>query len=66
MPYVLISTQIRMENGPTIVGDSQSDPELMRLLDAKLMQHLGNNFAEYNCPDPPRIVLNKLERLGYK
>ncbi|XP_076442449.1 GTP cyclohydrolase 1 feedback regulatory protein-like [Babylonia areolata] len=65
MPYVLISTQTRLESGPTIVGDQWSDPNLMDKLGAKLMKEFGNNFEEYRCDEPPRVVLNKLEKLGY-
>lgn len=42
MPYVLVSTQIRLENGPTICGDQESDPELMGKLEAVLTQEAGN------------------------
>uniref|UniRef100_A0A1I7WMT8 GTP cyclohydrolase 1 feedback regulatory protein n=1 Tax=Heterorhabditis bacteriophora TaxID=37862 RepID=A0A1I7WMT8_HETBA len=44
MPYMLISTQIRMEVGPTFVGDGDSDPQLMELLQAKPSKQLGNEF----------------------
>lgn len=66
MPYVLISTQIRLECGPCVVGDEWSDKELMEYLGATLTKALGNNFLEYKTQDPPRIVLNKLESYGYK
>ncbi|KAL8618349.1 hypothetical protein ACOMHN_047421 [Nucella lapillus] len=66
MPYVVISTQIRLECGPTIVGDQWSDPVLMNKLGAKLIKEFGNNFEEYRCEDSPRVVLNKLEKLGYR
>ncbi|XP_074642189.1 GTP cyclohydrolase 1 feedback regulatory protein-like [Tubulanus polymorphus] len=66
MPYLLISTQIRLENGPTICGDESSDPELMASLGASLIQQVGNNFKEYQSEEPPRIILNKLEKLDYK
>jgi len=44
MPYVLISTQIRVEVGPTMVGDEHSDPELMQYLGASKRSALGNNL----------------------
>ncbi|KAM5340693.1 GTP cyclohydrolase 1 feedback regulatory protein [Glossophaga mutica] len=66
MPYVLISTQIRMEVGPTLVGDEHSDPELMQHLGASRRSVPGNNFQEYYVNDPPRIVLDKLERRGFR
>ncbi|XP_067847287.1 GTP cyclohydrolase 1 feedback regulatory protein [Heptranchias perlo] len=65
MPYVLISTQIRLETGPTIVGDEHSDRELMNYLGAEKTNILGNNFSEYRVNDPPRVVLDKLETIGY-
>ena len=40
--YILVSTQIRLENGPTICGDELSDPVLMAKLDAVLVQDAGN------------------------
>ncbi|KAM9065354.1 GTP cyclohydrolase 1 feedback regulatory protein isoform X2 [Sarcophilus harrisii] len=66
MPYLLISTQIRMEVGPTMVGDEFSDKELMGYLGATKRNMLGNNFCEYYVNDPPRIVLDKLEVWGYR
>lgn len=66
MPYVLVSTKIRLETGPTTVGDVDSDPQLMEYLGAKPGQQLGNNFVEYISLDVPRVVLNKLELKGYK
>ncbi|XP_052768873.1 GTP cyclohydrolase 1 feedback regulatory protein-like [Mya arenaria] len=66
MPYVFVSTQIRLETGPTTVGDEWSDKELMDLLGATLVKALGNNFSEYQTEDPPRLVLNKLEQAGYR
>ncbi|OCT66396.1 GTP cyclohydrolase 1 feedback regulatory protein [Xenopus laevis] len=66
MPYVLISTQIRMETGPTIVGDEFSDIQLMAQLEADKRTVLGNNFSEYYVNEPPHVTLNKLEKLGYR
>ncbi|XP_038044234.1 GTP cyclohydrolase 1 feedback regulatory protein-like isoform X1 [Patiria miniata] len=66
MPYVFVSTQIRLECGPTICGDEQSDPELMQYLGATLTKQFGNNFQQYSTTDIPRKVLDKLEGRGYK
>uniref|UniRef100_A0A672HFA2 GTP cyclohydrolase 1 feedback regulatory protein n=2 Tax=Salarias fasciatus TaxID=181472 RepID=A0A672HFA2_SALFA len=66
MPYMLISTQIRLENGPTNVGDEFSDPAVMNYLGARKTTMLGNNFSEYHVDDPPRLVLDKLEKLGFR
>lgn len=56
MPYLLLSTQIRLENGPTICGDSAADPAAMKAAEAVLTQQLGNNFAEYRSQLPPRLI----------
>lgn len=64
--YVLVSTQIRIENGPTIIGDADSDPQMMSLFDAKLESRMGNNFAEFVTSWPPRKVLNKFASFGYR
>ncbi|KAG9268171.1 GTP cyclohydrolase 1 feedback regulatory protein isoform X1 [Astyanax mexicanus] len=66
MPYLLISTQIRLETGPTMVGDEFSDPSIMSYLGARKTTMLGNNFSEYHVDEPPRMVLDKLEKIGYK
>ncbi|CAL1543562.1 unnamed protein product [Lymnaea stagnalis] len=67
MPYVIISTQIRLDVGPTVVGDEWSDKELMDYLDATLIKQLGNNYsAQYRTDDAPRIVLEKLEKRNFK
>ncbi|XP_021941144.1 GTP cyclohydrolase 1 feedback regulatory protein-like isoform X2 [Zootermopsis nevadensis] len=66
MPYVLVTTQIRLERGPTIVGDEFSDTELMSYLGAVKKTEPGNNFAVYVAEHPPRLILNKLEVRGYK
>ncbi|CAF1255275.1 unnamed protein product, partial [Rotaria sordida] len=42
MPHLLISTKIRLEPGPTIVGDEQTDPEVMAYLGAKLFHEKYN------------------------
>ncbi|XP_003386516.1 PREDICTED: GTP cyclohydrolase 1 feedback regulatory protein-like [Amphimedon queenslandica] len=64
--YVLITTQIRLENGPTICGDELSDPVLMAKLDAQLVRDAGNPFQVYSSPHPPRVILNKLACEGFR
>ncbi|KAA0711603.1 GTP cyclohydrolase 1 feedback regulatory protein [Triplophysa tibetana] len=66
MPYILISTQIRLETGPTMVGDEYSDLAVMNYLGARKTSMLGNNFSEYHVDEPPRVVLDKLEKRGYR
>uniref|UniRef100_A0A671XAA4 Uncharacterized protein n=1 Tax=Sparus aurata TaxID=8175 RepID=A0A671XAA4_SPAAU len=44
-------TQIRLENGPTNVGDEYSDPAVMNYLGARKTTMLGNNFSEYHVDD---------------
>eukprot|EP00112_Aurelia_sp_Birch-Aquarium-sp1_P017479 Seg4057.2 transcript_id=Seg4057.2/GoldUCD/mRNA.D3Y31 product="GTP cyclohydrolase 1 feedback regulatory protein" protein_id=Seg4057.2/GoldUCD/D3Y31 len=65
MPYLLISTQIRLENGPTMCGDEWADPQIMKILECELVQTPGNIFKQYQCSHPPRIVLDRLEIMGY-
>ena len=48
------------------MGDKWSDPELMEKLSAKMQTLLGNDFPEYRTDDPPRVVLDKLWKMGYK
>lgn len=43
MPYLLVSTKIRLESGPTTLGDERSDPELMTQLGAQLFHEKCNN-----------------------
>ncbi|XP_068729572.1 GTP cyclohydrolase 1 feedback regulatory protein-like [Montipora capricornis] len=66
MPYIIISTQIRLAIGPTICGDEWADPDLMKYLGAELVHTFGNSFKEYISSDPPRVVLNKMDLIGYK
>ncbi|KAF4101833.1 GTP cyclohydrolase 1 feedback regulatory protein [Onychostoma macrolepis] len=66
MPYILISTQIRLETGPTMVGDEYSDPSIMNYLGARKTTMLGNNFSEYHVDEPPRLVLDKLDKIGFR
>uniref|UniRef100_A0A8C4R4X6 GTP cyclohydrolase 1 feedback regulatory protein n=1 Tax=Eptatretus burgeri TaxID=7764 RepID=A0A8C4R4X6_EPTBU len=48
------------ENSPTVVGDSSSDPALMRILDAEKVKE-----PEYRVWNHVRVVLDKLEEEGY-
>jgi hypothetical protein len=66
MPYLLISTQIRLENGPTTVGDSDSDTELMSRVEAVLTRKPGNDFQEWITKWTPRRVLDAYEQDGYR
>jgi hypothetical protein len=66
MPHLLISTKIRLEPGPTIVGDERADSEVMEYLGAKLFHEKCNNYSEYRTDDCARIVLDKLEQVGYR
>ncbi|CAF4366302.1 unnamed protein product, partial [Rotaria magnacalcarata] len=43
MPYLFVSTKVRLESGPTVVGDEQTDPELMAYLGAKCFHEKCNN-----------------------
>ncbi|KAI5102148.1 GTP cyclohydrolase 1 feedback regulatory protein, partial [Silurus meridionalis] len=54
------------ETGPTMVGDEFSDANIMSYLGARKTLMLGNNFSEYHVDEPARIVLDKLEKLGYR
>jgi len=44
MPHVIVTAQIRIETGPTYVGDEHSDPELMLKLEADKFKEPGNNL----------------------
>ncbi|XP_076048710.1 GTP cyclohydrolase 1 feedback regulatory protein-like isoform X1 [Oratosquilla oratoria] len=66
MPYMMISTLIRLETGPTYVGDAKSDPVLMNHLEATLTKEPGQIFEVYRTPLLPREVLNRLEKKGWK
>ena len=48
MPHILVTTQIRLEAGPCIVGDEHSDPELMKYLKAEQRRENGQ-FFKVNC-----------------
>jgi hypothetical protein len=49
-----------------VVGDTDSDPELMAQLGAKKVYRLGNTFAEYITDWPSRLVLNQLSQFGFR
>ncbi|KAK3888712.1 hypothetical protein Pcinc_007246 [Petrolisthes cinctipes] len=66
MPYMIISTEIRMDTGPTYVGDHKSDPELMAYLEADLIQDPIQSNSCYRTRLLPRQVLNLLEAKGWK
>lgn len=43
MPHLLISTKIRLEPGPTVVGDERADPTIMEYIGAKLYHEKCND-----------------------
>jgi len=65
MPYLLLSTQIRLENGPTIVGDGDIDQDIVNLVGASKVKDMCNDFSHYETPDPVRKVMDTLEKIGY-
>ena len=65
MPHILMTTQIRLESGPCIVGDERSDPELMRFLKAEVRRENGQFFKVWETQLLPREVLDLLETQGY-
>ena len=52
MPYILVTTQIRLETGPCIVGDESSDPEIMKYLQAEQQREKGQFFKVFQPPAP--------------
>ncbi|TRY63481.1 hypothetical protein TCAL_00365 [Tigriopus californicus] len=66
MTYAIISAQVRLETGPTRVGDDQSDPDLMRSLDAHWIRPMGENVSFWRTELPPRGVVNRLAAQGFR
>mmetsp|Transcript_25121 Transcript_25121/g.63153 ORF Transcript_25121/g.63153 Transcript_25121/m.63153 type:complete len:88 (+) Transcript_25121:94-357(+) len=67
MPYIFVFTSVVCTTGPTVVGDRSSDEEVMQLLGAKLKPRPGSEHElQWVTPDCPRIVLDKLELLGFR
>lgn len=54
------------EAGPTRVGDSDSDVELMNFLDAEIRKEPGSPLPFYESKFPIRAVMNKLAEKGYR
>ncbi|CAJ0928831.1 unnamed protein product, partial [Mesorhabditis belari] len=66
MPYLLVSTVIRLGSGPTMIGDvDTTTEEIASAVDAELKQELGHAVPEWTSPHPPGKVLNILEKLGW-
>lgn len=59
MPHVIVYSEDL--DGPTYVGDSKSDQELMKRLNAEY-----TDDGTWSSSEPARIVLDKLENEGYK
>ncbi|XP_063603593.1 GTP cyclohydrolase 1 feedback regulatory protein-like isoform X2 [Penaeus indicus] len=65
MPYMLVSKSLRLDCGPTIVGDSDSDPDLMFILKADALKDPFTKIVSYTTKLAPRRVLNLLEEKGW-
>ena len=63
MPYVIVEY---CENYYCKVGDPDADPELMRSVGAERDPDRGQVRGCYHTSDPARVVLDRLDRLGYK
>ncbi|XP_066902721.1 micronuclear linker histone polyprotein isoform X6 [Halyomorpha halys] len=71
MPHLIVSTVSLLsnlyKNAPLIVGDKDSDPDLMRFLGARIT----TNYPACGSPPmyvmhaPPRTVFDNLEKRGY-
>eukprot|EP00043_Microstomoeca_roanoka_P029973 m.24053 g.24053 ORF g.24053 m.24053 type:complete len:85 (-) comp9616_c0_seq1:436-690(-) len=66
MPYALVSCENVLGSGPTTCGDVTSPEDLMEACEAKLIVKLGHTIEEYVTQLPPREVLNRMEKFGYK
>ncbi|CAK4086797.1 unnamed protein product [Aphanomyces euteiches] len=82
MPFVIVSCDVTVSTGPTIVGDEASDETLMESLGASLVQakcqtykyslHLKDIRAQpdgtrhFVAPHAPRLVMDELEREGFQ
>ena len=65
--FLILTTEINVRTGPTIVGKEDSDPELMKQLNARLKQStsaLGSQF--YETDETISTVMCRAKRLGYK
>jgi len=66
MPYVLVMVEVSLFVGPVLVGDEDSDVNLMKALGAKLVPRTGQLYNQWIVYDAPRNVLNKLDTFGFK
>uniref|UniRef100_A0A8K9XKM9 GTP cyclohydrolase 1 feedback regulatory protein n=1 Tax=Oncorhynchus mykiss TaxID=8022 RepID=A0A8K9XKM9_ONCMY len=44
---------------------TQRDSKTSNTWEARSQRDLGNNFWEYHVDEPPRVVLDKLEKVGF-
>ena len=64
--FLILTTEINVRTGPTIVGNKKTSGELMEKLGASLKQSnsaLGNTFWE--CAQDISQVMQSAKRLGY-
>lgn len=65
MPYMLVSKSMRLDSGPTVVGDGDIDPDLMSFLKAERKEERLTRIVTYTTKLAPRCVLNLLEKKGW-
>ncbi|KAH9098046.1 hypothetical protein LEN26_016768 [Aphanomyces euteiches] len=66
MPFVIVSCDVTVSTGPTIVGDEASDETLMESLGASLVQAKCQTYKHFVAPHAPRLVMDELERQGFQ
>lgn len=66
MPYLLVSVENSLAQGPTTCGDASAPADIMKACKAVLQIPQGFISQEYLSPLCPREILNILEGFGYR